>query len=335
MLAADPEIAWLDSRHLRNWWRLALPPGLTREPRYALLVLQQGRLVHAIRSGEGAIDLASVAYVGTQRQKLAKLKTELAVDGLLVLERDALADLFEGIERGLRVADDFVTQGVGVWQSLRKCDGIWSEPPLLDLIPPLRSEALQKTFNLLVPNNTSLAVYVFDEDERNVHCSGIALKRDSEICLAAMHPAIGDLVTERELCRDWRENYGRVNEALGERFAKPSISVFLERKAIDRILRGPADQLARELRGRHVIVDPAPAWLQGLLGGAAVAAVATQSAKRVARFLPRGARRMAGDLAGIAQERIKTSAANPFAMLGFDPIELLQRLRGFYVDSTR
>lgn len=333
MLAADPEIAWLDSRHLRNWWRLALPPGIGRDSRFALLVLEQGRLVHAIRSGEGALEIEMVPFEGTERGLLAKLRTELAVEGLLVLERDALADLFEGMERGLRIADDFASQGVGLWQCLRKSEGIWCEPPLLDLIPPLRSQALQKTFNLLVPNNSALAVYVFDDEQRKLHCSGIAVKRQSEICLATMHPAIRDLVTERELCRDWRENYGRVNQAVQGRFAKPSISVFVERQAVDRILRGPADQLARELRSRHVIVDPAPVWLQGLLGGAQVAAVATQSAKRVARFLPKGARRMASDLAGVAQERMKTSSANPFAMLGFDPIELLLRLRGFY--STR
>jgi hypothetical protein len=185
-----------------------------------------------------------------------------------------------------------------------------------------------------VPNNSSLAIYVFDEEARTVHCSGIAVKRDGEIVLAGMHPAIRDLVTERELGRDWRDNYGRVNQALSGRFAKPSISVFVERNAVDRILRGPADQLAKELRARHVIVDPAPVWLQGLLGGAAAVAAATQSAKRAARFLPKGARRMASGLAGAAQERMKASSAGPFAKLGFDPIELLQQLRSFYKDPS-
>jgi len=171
---------------------------------------------------------------------------------------------------------------------------------------------------------------VVDEAGKKVHCSGIALKREGLICAAGMHPAIGDLLTERELCRDWRSNYKRVNQALTQRFAKPSVSVFVEHEAVQRILRGPADQLARELKARNVIVDPAPAWLLGLLGGAAVAAVATQSAKRVARFLPKSARDLASGLAGVAQEQVKNSAANPFAMLGFDPIELLQRLRAFY-----
>jgi hypothetical protein len=333
VLAHDPTIAWLDRRHLQNWWRLALPPGIDKESRFAIVVLRQGELVHALRSSEGGLAISEVPFTGTKRAQLVQLKRALDVEGLLVVEGDALVDLFERMERGLRVADDFASQGVGLWQCLRKAEGIWSEPPLLHLIPPMRVEALQKTFNLLVPNNSSLAAYVFDEGARTVHCSVIAVKREGQIDLAAMHPAIRDLVTERELARSWRDNYSRVNQALGSRFAKPSISVFVEREAVDRILRGPADQLARELRSRNVIVDPAPLWLQGLLGGATVAAAATQSAKRMARFLPKGARRMAGDLAGVAQERMKTSSVNPFAKLGFDPIALLQQLRGFYADS--
>jgi hypothetical protein len=332
VLTDDPDIAWLDRRHLYNWWRLALPPGLDREARFSIVVIDNGKLVHAIRSGEGALQLEEVPFTGTKRGQRIQLMKALLVEGLLILERDALTDLFEAMERGLRASDDFATQGVGLWQCLRKSEGIWSEPPLLDLIPPLRSEALQKTFNFLVPNDSSLAAYVIDDDERNVHCSVIAVKQKGKICTATMHPAIRDLVTERELSRSWRDHYKRVNQALTSRFAKPSIAVFVERKAVHRILRGPADQLARELRNKNVIVDPAPLWLQGLLGGATVAAAATQSAKRMARFLPKGARRMAGDLAAGAQDRIKTSSANPFAKLGFDPIELMQQLRGFYAE---
>lgn len=332
MLTDDPDIAWLDRRHLYNWWRLALPPGLDREARFAIVVLENGQLVHAIRSSEGALPLEEVPFAGTKRGQRVQLMKALEVEGLLILERDALADLFEAMERGLRVADDYATQAVGLWQCLRKSEGIWAEPPLLDLIPPLQAQALKKTFNFLVPNDSSLAAYVFDEDARNVHCSVIALKQKGQICAASMHPAIGDLVTERELSRSWRDQYSRVNQALTSRFAKPSIAVFVERKAVQRILRGPADQLAQELRSKNVIVDPAPLWLQGLLGGATVAAAASQSAKRMARFLPKGARRMAGDIAVVAQDRIKTSSANPFAKLGFDPIELLKQLRGFYAD---
>lgn len=331
MIDHDPTLAWLDRRHLLNWWELALPPGISSDSRYALLVLDEGELIHAIRSGEGAIALVDVPFEGTGKAQLARLSKKLDVEGLLVLERRALTNLFEAMERELRIEDDLATQGVGLWQALRRCEGIWSDPPLLELIPPLRSEALQKTFDLLIPNESTLVAYIIED--RRVHCSVIAEKRRGSITLGTMHPAIGDLLSEQELCRDWRANYDRVNKAVESRFSKPSVSVFIERAAVLRILRGPTDQLAKEMRAGNLIVDPSPIWLQGLLGGAQALAVATSSAKRMARFLPKGASKMAGDFAKAAQGRMKESSANPFGMLGFDPIELLQRLRSFYSDS--
>tara|TARA_R110002096_G_scaffold16898_2_gene57688 strand:- start:15945 stop:16949 length:1005 start_codon:yes stop_codon:yes gene_type:complete len=333
MIDHDPVLSWLDRRHLQNWWELALPPGLSKNSRYALLVLESGKLLHAVRSGEGALDREAVPFVGTSKPQLATLSKTLDVEGLLVFERRALTDLFERMERGLRIEDDFATQGVGLWQALRRCEGVWSDPPLLELIPPLRSEALQKTFDLLVPNESTLVAYILDG--RRVHCSVIAEKRRGAIVLATMHPGIGDLLSEQELARDWRTNYDKVNRAVESRFAKPSISIFVEKDAVLRILTGPTDQLAKELRAGNLIVDPSPMWLQGLLGGAAALAAATTGAKRMARFLPKGARKMAGDFAGAAQSRLKESSANPFGMLGFDPIELLQRCRSFYLGASR
>ncbi len=328
MLAHEPTIAWLDRRHLENWWKLAVPPGLSPESRFVLLVLDQGSPVHAIRLGEGAIELATVPFEGTSTAALANLRTTLNVQGILVLERRALVDLFEAMERGLRQEDDYATQGVGLWQELRRCEGIWTSPPLLDLIPPLRVDALRKTFDLLVPNQSTLVAYVLEG--RSVHASVITEKHNGVVDVVTMHPAIGDLLSESELCRDWRSNYDRVNRAVTSRFSKPCISVFVERDAVLRILRGPADQLTKELRAKNLIVDPSPLWLQGLLGGAAALSMATDNAKRMARFLPKSARRMAGDLATAAQGRIRESSASPFAALGFDPLELLQTLRDFY-----
>ncbi len=330
MLAHDPTIAWLDRRHLENWWALLLPPGLSSS-RFALVVLGQGVLLHAIRLGEGAVELSEVPFEGTSKAALARLRTTLNVHGLLVLERRALVDLFEAMERTLQLQDDYATQGARLWQELRRSEGIWTSPSVLELIPPLRLPALQKTFDLLVPGQSTLVAYVLDG--RRVHASVIAEKRQGSIELVTMHPAIGDLLSEQELARDWRSHYDRVNQAVSARFSKPSISVFVERDAVLRILRGPADQLSKELRAKNLIVDPSPLWLQGVLGGAAALSMATDNAKRMARFLPKSARRMAGDLAAAAQSRVKESSANPFATLGFDPLELLQSLRGFY--STR
>jgi len=97
-----------------------------------------------------------------------------------------------------------------------------------------------------------------------------------------------------------------------------------------RILTGPSDQLARELNAKHVVIDPAPAWLLGLLGGAAVAAMAGRAASAIAKMMPQGARDRGRAIAERAQDALKNSGAHPFALLGFDPIELWSRVKHFY-----
>ena len=96
-------------------------------------------------------------------------------------------------------------------------------------------------------------------------------------------------------------------------------------RRVDGVLTGPADQLARELNSKRVVIDPAPAWLLGLLGGAAVAALAGRAASAIASMLPQSTRDRASALAQRARDRI-----DPFALLGFDPIELWQRLKHHY-----
>jgi hypothetical protein len=118
--------------------------------------------------------------------------------------------------------------------------------------------------------------------------------------------------------------------AVEDRFAKPSIALVLERATLMGVITGPSDQLARELNAKRVAIDPAPAWLLGLLGGAAMAAMAGRAASAIAQMLPQGARDRASALASMARDAMKETGAHPFALLGFDPLELWARLQHFY-----
>src|SRR6185436_7087768 len=101
--------------------------------------------------------------------------------------------------------------------------GIWMEPPLLDLLPTPAAEPIQRTFDLLVPDNSALVAYVIEDDRSRVHTSIIATKQAGDITQAATHRAIADLVSEPTFARDWEKGYKRAVEAVEERFAKPSI----------------------------------------------------------------------------------------------------------------
>lgn len=335
MLSPELELADLDARHWRNWWRLLTPPRVVARPRWALAVLDAGRVVKLVIAGDGAtgaIDPATAPLPGLTPAALAAWAKTLGVGAVIALERGVISTLSHEIERALRLDQDLAAQGLVALRALKRHAGrgVWIEPPLLDLLPAPAYEPIQRTFDLLIPDRSALIAYVIEDDRSRIHSSIIAVKEGGDITRAATHRAIADLASEATLARDWGKGYKRVLAAVEERFAKPSLAVFLERKTLQDVITGPSDQLARELNARRVVIDPAPAWLLGLLGGAAVAAVAGRAATALASMLPQGARDRASAIARRAGDAMKDSGAHPFALLGFDPLELWARLRHYY-----
>lgn len=331
MLSAEIELASLDARHWTNWWRLLVPPRVLETPAWALVILDGERVLKAIVSGKGAQDVARLVGPPGERTLAAWART-LDVAAVIAVDRRLVAELSAEIEAALRLEQDLVEQGLVALRALKRHAGrgLWTEPPLLELLPAPAYEPLQRTFDLLVPDRTSLVAYVIDDDRTRIHASIIAVKDGGHITRAATHRALADLVPEATFARDWQKQQKRLLAAIEERFARPSIALFLERATLMRIVTGPGDQLGRELNAKHVVIDPAPAWLLGLLGGATVAAMAGRAASALASMLPQATRDRASALAKSAQTMMKESGAHPFALLGFDPLELWARLRHFY-----
>jgi hypothetical protein len=336
MLSRDVALHHVEPRHWAGWFEMLLPPAVRTRPRWALAIVDDDRLkvlklVVAGHDARGAVDPTQLALPPTQANLQACAK-KLGVGAVIVLEVSALASVAAEVEKQLTLDQDMAAQGLALLRALksRSTRGVWSEPNLLDILPAPSYEPLQRTFDLLVPDDSALAAYVIADDRKRVAASVIAVKRGGDIAEVTSHAAIAGDISEAALARDWNAAYKRVNRAIGERFAKPSVSVFLERATVDKIITGPPDTLGREINARRLVIDPAPAWLLGLLGGATVAAVAQRGAMALASLLPQGARDRAGDLANRARTAIKESGAHPFGLLGFDPIELWLTLRHYY-----
>ena len=335
MLSPELDLRDLDARHWRNGWRLLAPPRMLAQPRWALVVLDGGpaRVVKVvIVGGDGAIDPARAPLPGLAAADLAAYARRLDVGAVVVVERGVIAQLSFEIEAALSPIQDGLEQALVALRALKHHAGrgVWTEPPLLDLVPAPGFDALQRTFDLLVPDRSALLAYVIEDDRQRVHTALIAVKDGGDITRAVGHRAIADLVDERTLAASWETGYKRVLAAVEERLARPAIGLFLERATLERVATGPSDTLAREINAKRVVIDPAPAWLLGLLGGAAVAAVAGRAASALASMLPQAARDRATALAQRAQTAFKDSGAHPFALLGFDPIELWARLKHHY-----
>lgn len=321
MLARDVALHDLDGRHLSGWLELLLPPGLT-SGRFALVFLAADRSpAHAVVSGRGAV--AAPPLAGTGPRDLAALRRTLDVDLVAVLADGGAGRILTDIERALSLDDDYPAQVATALRALKRAagDSLWLDPPLLDLVPPLSADALQRSFEILIPAPSALTAYVFDAGD--VFASVIAVVEQGDITAVTSHLGIADALPAAGFARAWRSQVRRALSLIDERYAAPSIGFFAERAALLRVLAGPGDQLATEMSAGRIVIDPAPAWLRGLLGGAQIAAAAARS---LGRFVPPAARRAAE----AAQRRFAESGAHPFALLGFDPIALWRQVRHYY-----
>ncbi|HEY4241297.1 MAG TPA: hypothetical protein VGM88_15860 [Kofleriaceae bacterium] len=325
-------MAQLDARHWHNGWRLLVPPRVRPAAPWALAIVDRHsaapsgtETLKVIVAGRGAVEAPVLG--GRTARELAAAAKQLGVAALIVVERDAVRELARELEGSLRADDDALGQGLAALKALKKRAGrgVWMHPPLLELLPVPAAEPVRRTFDLLVPDDSALVAYVIEDDRSAIHASIIARKEGGAITRATTHAAIADLVPEAAFAKSWEKQAARVNRAVEERIGAPSISLFLERATVLRILTGPSDQLARELNAKRVVIDPAPTWLLGIISGATAFAMAGRAARGMAALLPQAARDRASALASRARD-----AVNPFGMLGFDPLELWAQLKHFY-----
>ena len=204
MLATDVEIVEIDGRHWANWLTLLTPPGVLEEPSWAVVFIEDGAVVKAAVRGLGAITPADVPFEGTSRAQVEALRKALGVGGLAILETDTLSKIYRDLESHLAIGDDIVAQGLTILRALKKASGhgLWMEPHILDLIPAPRFEALQRTFDVLVSNKSSMVAYIIDDDHASVYASIIAVKRGGHVDLVTTHLGIDDQLRERAFARD-------------------------------------------------------------------------------------------------------------------------------------
>jgi hypothetical protein len=338
----DLRLSLLDRRHWTNWWRLVVPPRAWGLPAIALAIVDSDtdqirpprliRLAFIGSQSRDPIDPETVPWGGIEPSQLAELARRLGVPAVIAIERSLIAALSQQLEPALHHRQDFVEQGLLALRVMKRFagNGLWTSPELLALLPAPSYDNVQRTFDLLIPDDTAMIAYVIEDDRRRVHASLIACKRRGHVEHVTTHRAVRDTISETALARSWQTEYPRVLAAVEERLTRPSLGVFLERATLHRILTGPTDQLSRELSAKRVILDPAPTWLLGLLGGATVAAVAGRGARALAAMLPAAARGRANDLAQRASAAMRESGMHPFGLLGFDPLELWAQLQKFY-----
>src|SRR4051812_46338899 len=126
MLSPELEVSDLDARHWKNWWRLLVPPRALDRPRWALEILDQGRVLKLVIAGEGArgsIDPASAPLPSLDAKGLAAWAKVLGVGAVIAVDRTLIASLSAEIESALRLDQDLVAQGLVALRALKKHAG--------------------------------------------------------------------------------------------------------------------------------------------------------------------------------------------------------------------
>ena len=169
MISDELELSHLDARHVRNGWRLLVPPRVLDAPAWALVVIDREpskilSLVIAGTHARGRID--PVPLASTEPAVLAAYAKQLEVGAVVVIDQHLIGELSSEIEGLLRLDMDGTDQSLVALRALKKHAGrgVWTEPPLLELLPAPAYEPIQRTFDLLIPDRTALLAYVIEDD---------------------------------------------------------------------------------------------------------------------------------------------------------------------------
>ncbi|MBI5477215.1 MAG: hypothetical protein HY906_00075 [Deltaproteobacteria bacterium] len=194
MFSRDVNVHDIDARHYVNLRRLL-------EPEYQayragggkalplVVILERGKPIKAVRADRGRVPLADVRWYGPGAMERARQENGGAF--LLAVELATARTALREIEERVRLEEDGVAQALHVARVLQAHagNGIYLSPRVLGGVPVPSYEAVQRTFDLLYPDERSVVVYVFERGE--IHASLIAAKRRGDITEITTHLALG------------------------------------------------------------------------------------------------------------------------------------------------
>ncbi len=246
-------------------------------------------------------------YVWSGAPSLGQLRRRAGAPIAIAFEDDALDRIAQAIERELVVHHDLVAQWLTTVQAAQRELGrtVHIDPNPIGKLPLPSYEALETTWNLLLPDDRAAGLFVFDRGQ--LWNSLILEKRGGQAVRVTSSHALG-------LVRPVMERRGEILAAMERRVARPHIALFATLGAWRAIVGPEVGALAREVALRQAILDPAPPWALALAGAGAVAGVAKEASRLLGRFVP-------------SSVKATARAFSPFAALGFDPIDLFVKIR--------
>jgi len=237
--------------HPEHWTNLIRgPAGKTPAGGNGWLVLvhHDNRVIHAVLGGQPLPRL-----LGRPVDDLASLRHRFQAGRVVCIEKDFMRRTHARFDSSLSYDMDYVEQLLTMVAAFRKerGSGLRVDPPTPPgPVPPFG--LLQFLFDRLWPDNTSIVLYVVDEEHESLWTSLILRKRRGDLDLLTTDLHLGDSGLAPA---DWRTDRLRLLAELTARVAPAYLACFCTRDAWARWLAAPfrSDVLPEDL-----IVEPYP-----------------------------------------------------------------------------
>src|SRR6185503_19118792 len=118
------------------------------QPRWALAVRDGDQIIKLVIAGPGAPgSIDPVPLPDVSQRSLEAYAKRLGVASVVVVSHDLIGRLSAEIESALRLDQDGVAQALVALRALKRHagHGLWTEPPILDLLPTPAFEPIQRT----------------------------------------------------------------------------------------------------------------------------------------------------------------------------------------------
>ena len=315
MIATDLRFDHLDPIEWRRVQKLFVP----QKPTPPLFLLLDGnRVVKAIRplAAPHAVTADPADFPWRGPASLPSLRTRAGARLALAVDEETALRIADRFDATLKPGDDLVAQLLTGARAARAelGRGLHVDPDLFSSIPVPTYAALQQTFDMLLPDDRSAGLFVFDRS--GIYTSIVIEKRRGDLARITSPRALG---TEALRVTDFRDGRHRLLlEAMARHSLRPHAALFCTTSAWREIAGPQPGALAQKLALRQAVIDPAPPWLLAFTGAGAAAGVAQTASKLFGRFVPQTVKDVA---------RGTARALSPFTPLGFDPIHLFSELQ--------
>jgi len=248
MISRDIAVVDVQPEHWTNLIRGPVEKPTVEGNGWLVLVHHDNRVIHAVLGGKPLQQLS-----GQPVDDLVSLRHRFQAARVVCIEKDFLRRTHTRFDSSLSYDMDYVEQLLVMLAAFRKerGSGLRVDPPTPPgPVPPFG--LLQFIFDRLWPDNTSIVLYVVDEEHESLWTSLILRKRRGDLDLLTTDLHLGDSGLAPA---DWRADRFRMLSELSVRVAPAYLACFCTRDAWASWLAAP---LRPGVTPDDLIVEPCP-----------------------------------------------------------------------------